>query len=297
MKRVLVFACVFVALAGTVALGQDAKDPKLIDRCVLQAIDDVSVPAPEMGILMSIEVKAGDNVVEDQPLAQIDDRQAVMARNVAKNEYFAAKKQAENQISVMAAEKSHDVAKAEWDAATEANAKVTGTHSATEVRRLKLTWERSGLQIDLAKFELLVARLTALAKLAQFDQADMMIERRKIKAPHGGVVDQILLNKGDWVQAGAPVVKVIRMDELRVHGRVDSKLYSWSDVIGRDVEVNVTLPGGEKKTIRSKISFASQNVDVGEHFRVHADIKNNQDANGFWLMGPGLEVEMRFIGL
>ncbi len=156
------------------------QDPQQIQRCFLGAIHQVSVPATEAGMLMSIEVQAGDPVTAEQPLAQIDDREAVMARTVAKNQYFAAKKQAENQISVEAAQKAFEVAKAELDTAVEANKKVPGTFSTTEVRRLNLTWERSGLQIDLARFELVVAFLDAKAKYSQYEQSEAMIEMRKL---------------------------------------------------------------------------------------------------------------------
>jgi hypothetical protein len=38
-------------------------------------------------------------------------------------------------------------------------------------------------------------------------------------------------------------------------------------------------------------------VDDGGFFRVYADIKNSQDANGYWIMAPGLDASMRFVGL
>ncbi|MDG2382719.1 MAG: HlyD family efflux transporter periplasmic adaptor subunit [Pirellulaceae bacterium] len=300
MKTTQIVACLVVGLLSTSVQAQSngllaKQDPQQIQRCFLGAIHQVSVPATEPGMLMSIEVEAGNPVTAEQPLAQIDDREAVMARTVAKNQYFAAKKQAENQISVEAAQKAFEVAKAELDTAVEANKKVPGTFSTTEVRRLNLTWERSGLQIDLARFELVVAFLDAKAKYSQYEQSEAMIEMRKLKSPIEGLVDKVFLNRGDWVQAGTPVMKVVQMDQLRVHGRVPSRLYSWSDVLNHEVEVTVTLPGGKSEKLRSKISFASNIVEEDGSFRVHADIPNKK-MDGGWLMGPGLSASMRLVG-
>lgn len=300
MKTTLVMACIAVGLLSTAARGQTndllpKQDPQQIQRCFLGAIHQVNVPATEAGMLMSIEVDAGDTVTAEQPLGQIDDREAVMTRTVAKNQYYAAKKQAENQISVEAAQKAFEVAKAELDTAIEANKKVPGTFSTTEVRRLNLTWERSGLQIDLARFELIVAFLDAKAKYSQYEQSDAMIDVRKLKSPIDGVVDKVYLNRGDWVQAGTPVMKVVQMDQLRVHGRVPSRLHSWADVLNHEVEVTVSLPGGKTEQLRSKISFASNVVEEDGSFRVHADIPNTS-TNGSWVMGPGLNASMRLVG-
>ena len=295
LAGLLLVGVVLAAASNTVSaqIDGDAKsDPLEIQRCFLGAIQTVQLPATEAGMLMSIEVEAGDNVTADQPLAQIDDREAVMARGVAMNQYSAAKKQAENQISVDAAQKAYEVAKAELDTAIDANKKVPGTFSAAEVRRLKLTWERSGLQIDLAKFELIVAFLDAKSKYSQYEQADAMIEMRKLKSPMDGVVDYVYLSRGDWVQAGTPVMKIVEMDKLRVHGRVSARLHSWADVLNRDVKVTVTLPGGKTEVLNSKITFASQIVEEDGSFRVHADIPNRQE-NGSWGMGPGLSASMR----
>lgn len=291
----LVVAAVLSSSVQAQTLDAPASDPQEIRRCFLGAIHSVDLPATEAGMLMSIEVEAGDAVTTDQPLAQIDDREAVMTRTVAMNQYSAAKKQAENEISVEAAQKAYEVAKAELDTAMEANKKVPGTFSTTEVRRLKLTWERSGLQIDLAKFELIVAFLDAKAKYSQYEQADAMIDMRKLKSPMDGVVDNVFLSRGDWVQPGTPVMKIVQMDQLRVHGRVPASLHSWSDVLNQEVEVTVTLPGGQKEQLRSKITFASQFVQEDGSFRVHADIPNRQE-NGSWVMGPGLSATMRLVG-
>lgn len=185
--------CVLAAPASRAA------ENHLIEGFFLVAIDEVKLPATEPGMLMSIEVEEGDTVEEGQLIARIDDREAKMAKNTAEYEYKAAKKQAENEISVEAAVASEEVSKAEWETAVEANKKVPGSFGTTEVRRLELTWKRSGLQIELAKYENSVAAATAWAKYAQFQQATSMVAHRELTAPHSGIVVQKLRHKGEWV--------------------------------------------------------------------------------------------------
>lgn len=293
--------CIVPALTLMVALtGQvdqaTTVDRNLIDRCFLVAIDEVWVPATEAGMLASIDVEEGDSVTVDQIVAKIDERDAVMAKKVAYFQYRASKEQAENEISIEAAVKSYEVAKAELDSAEQSNRKVPGTYSENDVRRLRLTWQRSGLQADLARVEQSIARADAHAKAAQYEQAEMMIERRQLKSPHAGVVMQITRHKGDWVSPGDPVLHIVRMDRLRVHGRVSARDHSWNDVKGQQVEFIVDLPGGrESEPVKGRIDFASQVVEADGSFRVWSDI-DNPTQSGAWMMGPGLKATMRLLG-
>ena len=103
----------------------------------------------------------------------------------------------------------------------------------------KLDWERSGLQIDLAKHEMEVPAPRPGPSNAQLKQAEAMIERRKLKAPFRGVVNQVIREAGEWVNAGDPVVHLVQMDRLRVHGRIDADRFDWKAIRNRPVEVTV----------------------------------------------------------
>ncbi len=119
-----------------------------------------------------------------------------------------------------------------------------------------------------------------------------MIERRKLIAPHSGVVNQIFRNEGDWVTPGDPVMHLVRLDQLRVHGRVNADDWGWRDLKGRPIDVVVTLPGGLKQTVSSQIGFASQVIEDDGSFRIWADIDNVREGSG-WIMGPGLKAEIQ----
>ncbi|MCA9149279.1 MAG: HlyD family efflux transporter periplasmic adaptor subunit [Planctomycetales bacterium] len=289
--RKLTFLAMCLTLAGAAQISR-AAEPGVIEGFYLVAIQDVRVPATDAGMLVSIEVEEGDVIEEGQLLARVDDREATMAKTVAEYEYRAAKKQAENEISVEAAVKSEEVSKAEYDAATEANRKVPGSFGETEVRRLDLTWKRSGLQKELAIYENEIAAATAWAKLAQVKQAETMIERRKLTAPHSGIVVEKLRQKGEWVAPGDPVAHIVRMDELRLIVRVDANEYYYKDLEGRPVEVTVMMPGGRTQVVNAKIGFASPVVEEDGAFRAWVNVPNQRDGKG-WLMGPGLPATLK----
>jgi multidrug resistance efflux pump len=258
----------------------------------LGAIKDVPLAADEVGKLVEVMVDDGVSVPNGAMLAQIDDKDAIMARDVAEYKYKAARKQATNDVSVRAAIAAEGVAKASYDKILQANERQPGSYTETEVLRAKLDWERSGLQIDLAKHEMDVAKDEAYAAWAQLKQAEAMIERRKLKAPFAGVVNQVVREQGEWVNAGDAVVHLVQMDRLRVHGRIEADRFHWKDVVGKPVEVIVHLPGGNTHQVSGKIGFASPVVDDDGTFRVWAEIENTQVGDN-WLLGPGLAATMQ----
>jgi macrolide-specific efflux system membrane fusion protein len=286
LAPILLLSCVFSPLSVSAQQGE------VIDRCYLAAINDVSLAADEAGKLIEIFVKEGEAIDARQVVAQIDDNDAVMAREVAGHKYAAAKKTAENEVSVKAAMAANGVAEAALQMVKEANLKRPGAYTETEVLKHTLERDRSRYQIDFAKNEILVALDEARASLAQYKQAQEMIERRKLKAPFGAMVNQVIREAGEWVNVGDPVVHLVQMDRLRVHGSVEANRLHWKDLSGRPVEVTVQLPGGATHVVDGTIGFASPVVDIDGNFRVWADIENSLVGES-WLMGPGLPASIK----
>ena len=74
---------------------------------------DVEVPAQEQGVLMELPVKEGQPIKKDAMLGQIDDSQAKMAEEVARNQWLSAQAEAENEVSILYARAAFAVAQAE----------------------------------------------------------------------------------------------------------------------------------------------------------------------------------------
>ncbi len=289
MQSLIPWASLLFALSGQVET-TPTDDPAVIDGCFLVAFQRVPVASVEAGMLASVDVKEGDDVTENQLVARINDDELVKAADMAKFEYLSKKLQAENELSVQAYVLAEGVAKAEWDAAQAANRKVPGSVSEFELRRLELTYKRSGIQKDLERYTLDIASWDAQAAYAKYQQTMVMVERRRLKAPHNGIVEKVLRYKGDWVTPGDPVVQLTRIDRLRVEGRVSAARYHPSDVDRRQAEVRVNLAGsdgGKTVTLRGVKVVASYVIEEDTSFRVLAEIENKkQDSK--WLLSPGM---------
>jgi hypothetical protein len=149
-------------------------DPGVVDDCLVTLIDDVRVPAdldvqqgggvltdlktpllgPDgqpvklpNGQTAMIKVTEGLQVTRGQVLGQIDLQTAMAQKEAAAARLEAARKEASNDINVRFAKKGAAVSEANYQSAEETNKKVPGTIPATEVRSLRLEYEKFVLQI------------------------------------------------------------------------------------------------------------------------------------------------------
>lgn len=277
------------AFALTAAVtGQSSK----IETFHIFPIDAIDVPATDPGKLTSIAVEEGDEVEMGQELAQIDDRTAIMAVNVAEAKWKSANKQAENDVNLRAATAQKLVYQAELEQALEANRRIRKTISATEVRRLKYQVERGQLGEKQAVFDQEVAVLEASAAASELQQAETALSMRQIKSPVKGVVTKVYLRKGNWAGPGDPVIRVVRMDTLRVKGSLSALHYSQANVRGKTIKIVAHLPGGATENLTATIGFASEEINESARFEVWADVENRQLNDRSWLLSPGLPADV-----
>jgi multidrug resistance efflux pump len=286
--RKFITSLALVAMLAELAPAADHDVPV----CYVLVKREVEVPAQEAGLLDTFDVEKGDGVTADAMIAKIDDRQAVMKKNVAQAEFKAAEEQAKNNVNVRFSKAAAEVAKAELQKAAEARRELTNAVSAAEFRRLQLSLQKSELGIEQADMEWKVAGLTAEVKKTEMQAADVDIKRREIRTPITGQVMEVFKEKGEWVQAGEPVALIVQMDVLKVEGYVNIKEVSPAQVKGKPVTVRAKLTGGEEVEFQGKVTFVSPEVEIGGSYRISADIINRQDPSGEWLLRPGLETSM-----
>ena len=117
------------------------------------------------------------------------------------------------------------------------------------------------------------------------------IERRRITAPIDGIVEEVFRHKGEWVQAGDPVMRLMRMDRLRVQGFLNAREFGPEIIGNRPVRVDVELSGGRRETFRGRIVFVSARIQAGGQYRVWAEVENRQSASQ-WVLRPGMAATM-----
>jgi macrolide-specific efflux system membrane fusion protein len=257
-------------------------------------IEDIQVPAREAGALTSVEVVEGQFVTAGQLLAQIDDRQPKLDKVAAELERDAALAKAQDDIEVRYAEAALAVAAAELARAQAIEAKSPGGVTQQEIQKLHLAKHRDELQIDRSKLEMRVAKMNADVHQAGVQQADDALARRQIVSPIDGVVVTIFHERGEWVNAGQPVLQIVRIDRLRVEGFLSANEYSPEEVAGRPVSVEVPLAGGRAARFQGQVVYISPIVQAGNKYRVRAEVANRSD-NGHPLLRPGMSATMNVV--
>ena len=81
----------------------------------------------------------------------------------------------------------------------------------------------------------------------------LAIERRTVKAPFDGVVEEIKRKQDEWVQPGDTILTLLRLDTMHVEGAIEQSQYDPHEIQGCDVSVEVDLPAARKATVRGRI--------------------------------------------
>ena len=268
-----------------------AAETVTLPNCLLSLDAEVLMPAQEAGVLVRIPTREGQQVAKGDLLAQIDDTLPRLQQNVAINKLKAAQREADDDVSVRYSTAAAKVAEADYLQALEANAKVRGVVPQAEVRRLLLKQREMELSIEKSQKERDVAALQAKVNEAEVEAAAANLERRRLVAPLDAVVVELTHHEGEWVQPGDPVMRLVRVDLLRVEGFLNAKNHRPSEIRGRPVEVVVTLARGKQETFPGKIVYVKPLIEAGGEFLVRAEVKNRQE-NDFWILSPGLKAEM-----
>ena len=268
-----------------------AADTVTLSQCTVSAEDAVLVSAQEAGVLQEIPVREGQEVKTGELLAQIDDLIPRMKQEVAKYKLQVADKEAADTINITYSKLAAEVAKNELEKANEANRRVKNAYPDIEVQRLRLEKDKMVLSIDKAVKEWEVAALQKSVSKAELDAAQADMDHRKILSPLDGLVVELLRRKGEWVQMGDQVMRLVRIDVLRVRGELDASKYTPADIEDRPVQVTFTLPGGHKETLSGKVVFVKPVISAGDTFLVRAEVQN-RNQNGRWLLNPGRTADM-----
>ncbi len=267
-----------------------AADTITLPNCLLSLDAEVQVPAQEPGVLLQIPVREGQQVAEGELLAQIDDILPKMQYNVAYYKMKVAEKEASDDIEVQYARAAYNYAGAKLERSLSANKQHPNTRTDEEIDEQRLDKEKSRLMIEKSQKDLDVAKLQKEVSAAELEAAKANLEHHKLQAPLDAVVVELARHEGEWVAAGDTVMRLVKVDPLRVEGFLKAEECRPSDIQGRPVEVVVTLPSGQKESFPGRVVFVNP-VIRGGNFLVRAEVRNRKDGD-FWLLNPGMKAEM-----
>ncbi len=250
---------------------------------------EIEVPAPVTGRISSLPVFENQMVDQGTEIARIDDGRAVSRQKIAAASLAAAELEANDETAILEAEATLALAKVEHGRNLElaktnsiSTAEVDRTELAVKQAELKLANRRKQLELAVRKLD--IARL-------ELAEAEAEVERYKVTSPAPGNIYSMYLDEGEWVTEGEPLVKIVRMEWLRVEGTIDKSLYNREDVHGRRVTIEIDRARGETVRFEGQVTWTGLREVSGRNIQVRATVRNQIVAD-HWVLHPGAHVRM-----
>lgn len=220
-----------------------------------------------------------------------------------------ADKEAEETFSVQIAETERDAAQAELERATRARERNRLSVSESQFLQLQVAARKGELQVQqalsdlevakllpmvhaaeleeqqasISRFELLLQqeqhnrelnRLTVDSRQQEVNAAKLLLERRVVKTPIAGVIAEIHHKPGEWVEKGAPILKVIDLTRLRLEGFIEAH-HVTRPLVGSPVSIRFPTVLPDAAPLKGVVRFVVPQVDpVNQRIRVWAEFDN-----------------------
>jgi macrolide-specific efflux system membrane fusion protein len=263
-----------------------------VSSVLVSVIQEVAVPARRPGPLVSVAVEEGSLVAEGDLLAMIDDGIARLESQRAQGNLHTARAESESRIKVQLAEKSLQVAKADWDRGSRSRKIFEGAITDEELAARQLLVDQAELQLQQAKHERHLAGLQLTLAETEAALAERQLEQCRIVSPLAGMVVQLHHRRGEWVDAGIAVVRIMQIDRLRAEGLVSANL---APKLRAGLPVQLTHSPAdapqdqEPSSFLGTLRFVSPEINpVDGRIRVWAEIQNSKR-----ILRPGARAAMR----
>jgi len=110
----------------------------------------------------------------------------------------------------------------------------------------------SVIEFEQVRSQLNQARAALAQAKAAVDQMEQQLENTFVRAPFSGTIEERLVEKGEQLVPGAPVVRIVDTGSLKIQAGVPER-YAADIRVGTPVQVSLKAYGGD--SISSKISF------------------------------------------
>ena len=244
-------------------------------------IQNAMIAAPMDGVVASVEVVEGAMVAQDAPLIRLRSDLAERELQAAKAAWDAATLESDNDVNLRYAQRTYEVRKVEQEQSELANQTYAGAVSEMELREVKLKADQASLAIEQARHDLMIASASAVEKEAAVAIAQTKLDRHTVRSGVAGMVTEIDVEPGEWVEAGKPAVRVISLDPIRVECFIDGRTHG-RELVGRSVQFVLspqedenTDANGEAIVLSGSITFVSPEINpVTGQVRLWATMKN-----------------------
>lgn len=258
-----------------------------LETCFVKLIEDIEIPAEESGKLINISAQPGDRVSKNQMVAQMDDQRSRRMLEEATLKYRSSSRLANDDTEIKSAHKKYVLAKREYEDIFALYKK--GSESKQAWQRSRYAMQISELDLIAAKNKKNLASLNSAAEQVRVNAANDSIERNAIRSPVNGIVFEVFKDGGEWATAGEKILRIARMDRLRIQGFVEGSQFDPHEVANKPVTVTLEMA-------RESFDFSGQIVFVslekgGNRYRVWAEV-DNIEKEGRWVLQADGEVSM-----
>lgn len=266
------FAALFAALPAAFA----PADVIEVREAQLTAAESWEVATARAGLLQTVAVAEGDLVEQGALLAKLDTRRAELEARQADEEAKLAEYRAADDTEVRHVTKTHELAAVEYERAVAVNKRIPDSVSKREVGRLKLTREQAALAIEKAEHDRRAAQMESRLLRGQARLARLTLEEHRMHAPADAMVTELVRRPGEWVEAGATVMRLTRVDVIRVEGFLEAA-QAMSDLRGRSATLRVVAPGAGEQRLEGVVTFVAPEANpVNGAVRVRAEFTRGE---------------------
>jgi multidrug efflux pump subunit AcrA (membrane-fusion protein) len=259
----------------------------VIKSSIVKLIESVDVPAELAGVLSTLKFREGQMVQAGEVLATINSDELALRLKRAEIENRIARSTAENDIDVRFAERSLDVAVSRVERSQRSNNRVPGIVPAARLEEQQLEVHRDRLRVEQADRDRKTASMQVELTTTDVEVSRLLKEKATVRSPIDGMVVSVSAKAGEWVKPGDAIIKIVRLDRLKVEGYLPAKIASQirvgnraTAVIGQDWLDGHTFPG--------QVIFINPEANpVNSHVQVWVEIENQ----GLKLV-PGLEATL-----
>lgn len=259
------------------------------EKCPVFALESIEIPSQEAGVIASIDVDENGAVEPNQVIGKLEGKVADLEKSVAGLQAQVAASEANDESEVRLAEAFVEEAQLQVDLYEEMIAK--GTTGSADLRQKQLALSQAKVRLTQSKALKQQKELKSRLAQASVFLSQQKSDRLTLRSPISGTVKSIDHRPGEWVQAGVAIMKIIRLNELRVDCFVDIDQLDPAKLIEAPVKI-YSKRGTTETLFAGKIASYDPDVSSAGKIRVHA-IVQNQKSGKHWLLLPGMSVSMQ----
>jgi RND family efflux transporter MFP subunit len=222
---------------------------------------EIDVASVETGILVTVDVEEGEQVLRDQPLARLDKDVIEASLRIADKQ-----QQLHGQLDSAQAE-----LRLREDRLHKLRKLLNNNHASQE------EVDRAAAEQEIAQARVLAAEEALQVKKLEFDRIQAQLDRRTIRSPVDGVIKKVHKEIGEFVAPTDPVVlTVVKLDPLLATFAVPAE---QAGQLSLGQTARIRMDSG-KATLNGTVKFVSPVVDAqSSTVTVKVELPNPQGAH------------------